>query len=45
MRQDGAEIGAEIEWPRGDNTRVPYQVFMDERVHAREQARIFQGPS
>ncbi len=31
-------------FPRGDGSRVPYQVFTSAEIHAREQERIFRGP-
>ena len=34
-----------LTWPEGGNTRVPYRVYADEAVYAREQERIFGGPS
>jgi salicylate 5-hydroxylase large subunit len=32
-------------WPADDLTRVPYWIYTDERLHAREQERIFKGAS
>lgn len=31
-------------WPRADFSRVPYAVFTDQAIYARENARIFRGP-
>lgn len=31
-------------WIKGDFTRVPYEVYRDPELYAREQARIFRGP-
>lgn len=32
-------------WPGDDISRVPYRVYTDPAIHAREQARIFRGPT
>ncbi len=32
-------------WPDGGTTRIPYWVYTDPEIYAREQALIFQGPS
>jgi len=32
-------------WPGDDVSRVPYRVYTDPAIHAREQARIFRGPT
>ncbi len=32
------------EWRDGDVSRVPYRVYADPDIHAREQQRIFRGP-
>jgi salicylate 5-hydroxylase large subunit len=32
-------------WPKGDVSRVPYWVYRDPAIYAREQARIFAGPN
>lgn len=32
-------------WPEGDGLRVPYAVFTDPAIFAREQARIYRGPT
>lgn len=34
----------DFRWPHGDMSRVPYRVYTDEALYAREQQRIFQGP-
>ena len=31
-------------WPAPDFSRVPYRVFADDEVYAKEQARVFRGP-
>ena len=33
------------QWPVEGNTRVPYWVYSDGEIYAREQERIFRGPS
>jgi anthranilate 1,2-dioxygenase large subunit/terephthalate 1,2-dioxygenase oxygenase component alpha subunit len=35
----------EFIWPDDDISRVPYQVYTDAEIYAREQERIFQGPT
>src|SRR5262245_11548409 len=35
---------AQFHWPAEGVTRVPYQVFTDPAIYAREQERIFRGP-
>ena len=35
----------EFTWPDDDISRVPYQVYTDADIYAREQAQIFQGPT
>jgi anthranilate 1,2-dioxygenase large subunit len=37
--------GAALHWPPEGFTRVPYQVFVDPAIYAREQERIFRGPT
>ncbi len=32
-------------WPDDDVSRVPYRVYTDPDIHAREQERIFRGPT
>ena len=34
-----------LTWPTSDNTRVPYAVYTDPQIYAREQERIFRGPT
>ena len=36
--------GAGTQWPRGDFSRVPYDVFTDESIYRLENERIFRGP-
>ena len=31
-------------WPRHDYSRVPYRLYHDPEIYAREQERIFRGP-
>ncbi len=38
---DGA---APFKWPEAGVARVPYRLFSDPEIYAREQARIFRGP-
>jgi len=40
------ESGPEVmlDWPRGDVSRVPYQVYTDRSLYDREQSLIFRGP-
>ncbi|MCY4453268.1 MAG: Rieske 2Fe-2S domain-containing protein [Immundisolibacterales bacterium] len=35
----------DIEWPRNDYSRVPYRLYHDPELYAREQERIFEGPT
>ncbi len=39
---DGSN-GAHFSWPSEGATRVPYQVFFDPDIYAREQAKLFRG--
>lgn len=32
------------EWPKGDLTRIPYPLYEDADIYARERSRIFRGP-
>lgn len=32
-------------WPQGDVSRIPYWVYTDPAIYAREQERIFHGPT
>ena len=34
-----------LDWPAGDLTRVPYRLYRDEAVYARERERLFLGRS
>ena len=36
--------GTDLRWPAADFSRVPYPVFNEPGIYAREQERIFQGP-
>ncbi len=36
--------GEGLHWPPEGVTRVPYQVFVDPAIYAREQEKIFRGP-
>src|SRR5215470_14047015 len=44
MNSAGKMHEAEFRWPAEGVTRVPYQVFTDPAIYAREQERIFRGP-
>ena len=33
-----------LQWPGGDDSTVPYSVYVDEEIFRLEQERIFQGP-
>src|SRR4051812_45872768 len=37
--------GARTPWPADDTARVPFWVYCDPELYAREQARIFTGPN
>jgi anthranilate 1,2-dioxygenase large subunit/terephthalate 1,2-dioxygenase oxygenase component alpha subunit len=39
-----APIDASRAWPAGDVTRVPFWIYQDAEIRAREQQRIFEGP-
>jgi anthranilate 1,2-dioxygenase large subunit/terephthalate 1,2-dioxygenase oxygenase component alpha subunit len=43
----GAEIryDGDFTWPSDDVSRVPFRVYTDPAIHAREQVRIFRGPT
>lgn len=43
--QDHSLIPAAIEWPTADATRVPFEVFTDPELYAREQQVLFRGPT
>ena len=34
-----------VSWPKEDFSRIPYAMYHDEDVYAREQERIFRGPT
>ena len=34
-----------VDWPRNDYSRVPYRLYHDPELYAREQERIFEGPT
>lgn len=34
-----------VEWPRNDYSRVPCRLYHDPDLYAREQERIFEGPT
>jgi salicylate 5-hydroxylase large subunit len=38
-------MGARRVWPKEDITRIPYWIYSDPEVYAREQERVFCGPS
>ena len=38
-------MGAHNEWPKEGIARIPYWIYSDPDVYAREQERIFCGPS
>jgi anthranilate 1,2-dioxygenase large subunit len=42
--EEMAMLTAEI-WPALDYSRVPYRVYHDTEIYAREQRHIFQGPT
>ncbi|MBL0419198.1 aromatic ring-hydroxylating dioxygenase subunit alpha [Ramlibacter sp. AW1] len=47
-RQAASHVAEPIEtrrWPEGEWTRIPFWVYTDPAVYAREQERIFGGPS
>ena len=37
-------VRPDLTWPEGGVTRVPYRVYSDHEIYAREQARSFRGP-
>ena len=38
-------MGARRVWPKEGITRIPYWIYSDPEVYAREQERVFCGPS
>jgi len=44
-RQGRAPMDARREWPKEGITRIPYWIYSDPEVYAREQERVFCGPS
>jgi salicylate 5-hydroxylase large subunit len=44
MNQENA-IGARPDWPKEGVARIPYWIYTDPELYAREQERIFCGPS
>jgi salicylate 5-hydroxylase large subunit len=40
-----AESALRIPWPPGDVSRIPFRLYTDPDIYAREQQRIFGGPS
>jgi phenylpropionate dioxygenase-like ring-hydroxylating dioxygenase large terminal subunit len=45
MSSMGTTMADEIIWPKEDVTRIPYQVYLDEKIYEREQEKIFRGPT
>ena len=44
MDGDGGAAKA-VEWRPGEVDRVPYRIYVDTAIYAREQERIFAGPN
>ncbi len=38
------ELREPLHWPQGGVTRIPYRLYADQEIYAREQQRIFRGP-
>jgi anthranilate 1,2-dioxygenase large subunit len=38
------DFAAELTWPAGGVTRVPFRLFSDPEIYAEEQRRVFRGP-
>jgi anthranilate 1,2-dioxygenase large subunit/terephthalate 1,2-dioxygenase oxygenase component alpha subunit len=45
MADTAAHHATPLRWPEEGLTRVPYPVFDDPALHAREQERLFRGPT
>ena len=45
MTSPDASNTPEFTWPGPDTSRVPYWVYSDPDIHAREQRLLFQGPT
>ena len=45
MERPGSEGGLDGRWPDGGESRIPLWLYGDPAVYAREQERIFSGPS
>lgn len=45
MAADGGTVGSARRWPEAGEARVPNWVYTDPDIFAREQQRIFEGPS
>jgi phenylpropionate dioxygenase-like ring-hydroxylating dioxygenase large terminal subunit len=42
---DQTHAETDFAWPHADYSRAPYQVYTDPVIYAREQERLFQGPT
>lgn len=45
MLREGVSVGAHKEWPKEGLARIPYWIYSDREIYAREQELIFCGPS
>lgn len=45
MLREDVSVGAHQEWPKEGIARIPYWMYSDREIYAREQERIFCGPS
>jgi len=45
MESRETQYADDFAWPNDDASRVPYRVYTDPTIYAREQARIFRGPT
>jgi salicylate 5-hydroxylase large subunit len=43
--REGGTVSSDRTWPESDATRLPYWVYSDPALYAREQERIFCGPT